>query len=72
MDCFIHEILYVNLMVTTKQKSRVDSTNIKKGEAENITMEKHQLREVGRNTGQKEYRNKTMEFPSWGRGSKSN
>ena len=57
MDCFIHEILYVNLMVTTKQKSRVDSTNIKKGEAENITMEKHQLREVGRNTGQKEYRN---------------
>ena len=30
MDCFIFEIFSVILMVTAKQKSRVDSGNVKK------------------------------------------
>ena len=44
---------YVNLKVTTKQKSRVDSQNIQIRKQNHITRENHQFIKVGRNRGKK-------------------
>ena len=51
MDYFIYKMFYVSLMVTTKQKLRVDSQKIKEGETENTTTENHQFKKVDRNRG---------------------
>ena len=53
MDYFIYEVFFVILMVTTKLKSRIQSQNIKRGESEDITIEKHQFTQVDRNRGKK-------------------
>ena len=34
VDCFIYKMFYVSLVVTSKQKPRVGSQKIKKGETE--------------------------------------
>lgn len=49
MDCFVYEMFYVNFMVTTKQRSRVYSQKIKKGEAEHTTTENYQFTKASRN-----------------------
>lgn len=53
MDCFIYEMFYIRFMVFIKQKPRIDSQTIKKGESEDTTMENNQFTKEGRNRGKK-------------------
>ena len=43
IDCYIYKMYYVSLMVTTKQKSIVDTQKIKRREPRHINMEYHQV-----------------------------
>lgn len=49
MDCFIDETFYVSLLVTTKQKPRIGSQKIQKGERKHTTMKGHQFTKLRRN-----------------------
>lgn len=42
-DYYIYEMVYVNFIATTKQISRAETKNIKKGETDQMTMENHHL-----------------------------
>ena len=42
IDCYRYKLLYVNLMVTTKQKSIVNIQKIKRKEYKHTTKENHQ------------------------------
>ena len=43
----MYKIVYVSLMVTTKQKSTVDSQNIRSRESKHTTSENHQFTKEG-------------------------
>lgn len=53
-DCFIYKIFYVRLIVTTKQKSTVDSQKMKRREPKHTIMENHQFTKGGSKRGKKE------------------
>lgn len=46
MNCFIYDVFYMSLMVTTVQKPRVDSQKINKMKRQHTTMENHQFTKV--------------------------
>lgn len=52
-NCFIYEMCYVNLMLTTRQKLRAAALKIKVEETEQNTMENHQLTKLDGNKGEK-------------------
>ena len=47
---FYTDMFYVNLMVTKKQKSRVDLQNVPNGETGHTTMEKQPFKKAGSNS----------------------
>ena len=52
-DYFTYETFYTNLMVTTKQKSRAETQNIKKEKLRKQIVENHQTKIEDRNTKEK-------------------
>lgn len=44
IDCYKYKMFYVSLMVSTKQKPKVDTPKIKKKESKHATTEKHHSR----------------------------
>lgn len=48
-DCFINKIFYISLIVTTKQKPRVNTQKVKRNEYKHTNMENHQFPKEERN-----------------------
>ena len=58
MECYMHKMLYINVMVTTNQKPVIDMEKIKRKESKYITKESQQtMREESRR--RKEHRRTT-------------
>ena len=44
IDCYLHRLLYINLMVTINQKPITDTEKIKRKEYKHNTKESHQIK----------------------------
>lgn len=67
VDCYKYDIFYVGLTVTSKQKSIVETSKVKRKSSKHTTTENHQIteKESKRRKAQRNYKTTRKQLREW-------